>query len=187
MEHYARNVQRTLASVDDIAYRDGATWYETAHVLAIKLDPSDPARAAGVIAALSPQVSWERNVMLATRAYKDGLATGTLGANCRAADRILAGERPLDVLGGPKTRAFFTLIANPYDRETVCVDRHAFDIAAGQTGHAQRVKLTPKRYEEVANAYRKVARGTTLTPAQVQAITWVWWREHVKENRRGLS
>lgn len=161
----------------------GLDWYKDANALAVELAPANPNAAAGVIAALSPMMDWEQNKVVARRAYADGKASGALFSNCKKADRILAGERPEDVLGGNKVRAFYSIIADP-SSTAVCVDRHAFDIAVGRvTNNESRQALSRKGvYESFANAYVRAARvivretGMDVTAAQVQAVTWVTWR-----------
>jgi len=169
------------ASAEHVA--QGLAWYDDAHTLARELDPADPSRAAGVIAALSPRESWTRNVYLATLLFERGgdLHEGTLTGNLRKAREIYAGAAPLDVLRGDKVRAFYALINNPADAESVCVDRHAFDVAVGRkTDDRARQALGRKgAYDRFARAYRRAAEVLGVTPAQVQAVTWVAWREGV--------
>lgn len=170
-----------LATVSELA--EGMEWYRDAHALAVRLNPADPASAAGVIAALSPMMTWGQNVNVAVRAYADGKASGALFGNVAKADRILAGERPEDVLGGNKVRAFYQIIADP-SSAAVCVDRHAFDIAVGRvTNNESRAALGRKGvYDRFNMAYVRAAKaiakdtGMDVTAAQVQAVTWVTWR-----------
>ncbi len=175
------NVLRTYdaASADQVA--EGLDWYHNAHAAAASLDPASPRRAAGVIAALSPRMPWPRNLELAARAYADGHATGALGRSCRQANDILAGAHPFDVLTGTKVRAFYALIDNPDDAWTVCIDRHAIDVAVGQKmPDPIRVATYPMgrsgMYERFARCYRRAADQLGVRPAQVQAVTWVTWR-----------
>ena len=165
--------QASVAELDE-----GLNWYREAHALAVRLNPSDPIQAAGVIAALSPITPWERNVNLAIRAYEDGYASGSLGRNCTKADQIMAGNDPLDVLKGDKVRAFFNCIAYPETSQTVCVDRHAFDIAHGRvTNDATRAALGRKgAYDTVARAYVRAADALGYGAPAVQAVTWTVWR-----------
>ena len=170
------------ASADDRV--EGRSWYATARAVAESLDPSDPARAAAVIAVLSPRLSWRKNVEAAQDAYA-GRPVRVLSANARKAELILAGADPEDVVSGPKVRAFWRTIADPTDPRAVVVDRHAVSVAVGRNlDDAQRGKLLGKAggYDAVADAYRRAARllsreyGTALTPAEVQATTWLYWR-----------
>lgn len=165
--------------------------------------------AAGVIAALSPRLAWRKNVEYAEMAYvvlssmlngadqfKDRMSNGeaeayfagmipTLNANARKAFRILNGESPEDVLGGPKVRAFYFTIVNPDDPRSVVVDRHAIDITFGQVLNDQSRGLALGRkgaYDAISALYRKAAviisreLGEYWSPAQVQATTWTYWR-----------
>lgn len=171
----------TYQDANRATVKAGLTWYRDAHAAASSLDPHNPERAAGVIAALSPRLGWARNLELAARTFADGHASGTLGASCRAATAIYKGAAPLDVLRGPKVRAFYTLIADPSDADTVCVDRHAIDIAVGlrmtvAERDADYVLTKDGLYERFARAYRRAAETLGKTPAQVQAVTWLHWR-----------
>jgi hypothetical protein len=177
------NIIKIYNAATEDHIREGLSWYRDAHALASELDPSDPDRAAGVIAALSPRESWTRNVYLATLLYERNgdLQDGTLTSNLDKARRIFNGEAPLDVLGGDKVRAFYTLISDPDNADAVCVDRHAFDVAVGRkTDDKTRQALGRKgAYDRFARAYRRAAEVLGVTPAQVQAVTWVAWRQGV--------
>lgn len=156
----------------------GINWYPFAQRSALAMSGRKLHIGAGVIAALSPLTPWDRNVMLANRAFEQGAASGTLFVNVAKANAILAGTDPLEVLGGDKVRSFYSNIVNPMG-DDVTIDRHAFDIAMGQfTSDKERKPLKNKGvYETFAQAYRDA--GTVLgdlTGAQVQAITWVAWR-----------
>lgn len=154
-------------------------WYQNANEICRELDRENPDRAAGVIAALSPQIHWNQNVALAIRAYTDGTASGCFGNSCRNANRILNGEDWRVVLNGKKTRNFAALISNPNDSESVCVDRHAFDIAVGEKTNEKNRKALDRVgvYERFADAYRSAAAALGILPSQAQAISWVVWRE----------
>lgn len=209
-----RNVTRAYRAATDADREAGQVWYARARVLAADLarrerdhgprvragwaDVTLVERAAGVIAALSPKVSWPRNVRLAEAMYRlyvdrdaNGAAKalalpGVLGVNAFKAVRILwDGEDPREVLGGPKVRAFWWTIVNPDDPRAVVVDRHAVDVATNRvmTDLERGRLLRPAgAYERVAEVYRRAAvilsaeYGRSITPAQVQATTWTYWR-----------
>lgn len=175
--------------------RRALAWYRTAQEWARSMADrySLPlASVVGAVAALSPQQSWEEQLTytpLVLEAFRQGRALPGPGfkANKAKAWRILSGERPADVLSGAKVRAFFSciMVATDYymPHENVCIDRHAWAIAAGM--EAAGLSLTDKRYRETAEAYRSAAGALRLafpelahelTPAGVQALTWVWWR-----------
>lgn len=168
---------------------------------------SEVRRAAAVIAVLSPMTSWKKNVKDATwlcEAYRSAIENPRPGWDVRLngsvidnfpgikkngikALRILMGEDPEDVVKGPKVRQFWQAIVDPTDPRAVVVDRHAFDVSVNRVlTDAVRGKLLGKAgaYDNVADKYRRAAAiisgtwGSPITPAELQAITWVWWRKN---------
>lgn len=158
---------------------DGLDWYQDAHSLALALDPQNVERAAGVIAALSPRVLWDQNVKLAVRAYADGQASKCMPLSISKANAILDGADVAKTLRGPKTVAFAQVIANPVDDHAVVIDRHAMSIAIGRCADDDDYSVLGLKgvYEQYADAYRRAARIIGVSPSQVQAVTWVVWRE----------
>lgn len=186
------NIVRVYRAADDSQLARGHAWYADAHTFALALDPTNVERAAGILAALSPRVDWDRNMLLASRVYVEGFASGCLTSNARKADAIYAGSTPLDVLGGDKVRAFYGAIVDPMAGHVV-IDRHAFDIALGErTDDAARSLLSRVgAYEFVANLYHEAARVLGVSATALQAITWTVWRESesafASANIRALS
>lgn len=164
----------------------GLDWYPTALGHAVRLSEAyalTVPQAAGILAALSPQVSWGFNLE-----WSEEVAQGeTLSRGLTLSlGRALMIQRnpdidPLAILGGDKVRAFYACIISGGDTAEVCIDRHACDIATGVRGSFN--SLTHKRYRDTAEAYRAAARRlsatgeATLSAPQLQAITWVVWRE----------
>ena len=180
VDSLAENIVSVYRDADAQSLSDGACWYRQALGVASSLDADAPARAAGVLAALSPQTSWEHNVRLARRAYATRFATGHTHLFCSRANAILRdGCEPLSVLGGNKVRAFYALISDPSDPSTVCVDRHAVAIALGRTLSQRERKVLERAgaYEHVADAYRAAAATLGVLPSTVQAVTWLAWRK----------
>ena len=175
----AEHIIRTYRSATDEQMSEGMHWYQDAHSLALALDPSNPLRAAGVIAALSPMTPWERNKSLAVLAYADGVSTGNTNMACGKANRILAGEDVATVLNAPKTTAFAQTIADPTDAHAVVVDRHAMSVAIGRCSMDEDTKALSLKgvYDLYADAYREAARRIGVAPSVVQAVTWVVWRQ----------
>lgn len=163
--------------------REGLSWYLDAHNFATILAAnfgSNVTTAAGVIAALSPMMGWETNKKQATKAFQNGTAAGCgLTRNCAKADFIMAGNDPLAILSGNKVRAFYSTILDPHGIYAPVIDRHAYDIAVGQvTNDKARSALSRKgEYERFAEVYIDAARVAGISPAQMQAVTWVAWRE----------
>lgn len=168
----------------------GLTWYRDANRLAQQIAETNGATveaAAGVIAALSPNTPWERNQELAINAFYNGRAYGTFGNSVDKANRIMAGEAPLDVLGGLKVRSFYGNIVNPNDKTIVTIDRHAYDIAVGvRNGKDSRPIGTVKQYDVYRHAYMLASLELDVLPWQVQAVTWESWRSRLT-SRRGSN
>lgn len=184
------NVCSILDRATDAQWTAGLYWYTSANALAWELDHVFPTRAAGVIAALSPRLLWDKNVEYARLAYNlkgydvDVIVNDTPGGNylptlngsALKAMAMVNGAHPRDVLGkGLKTNAFFDNILNPYTSKRVTVDKHAFDIANGErTGYS--TIITDKWYRIVEAVYVEAAHVFGIAPLQAQAISWVTWR-----------
>lgn len=191
--HIAAMLQ--LASQADLAA--GIEWYARAERLGHRLANEYGCtfeQAVGVIAALSPNNRWARNcadaeAMIqawAVGADPETVTVCTYGVNRAKAATILAMAEPSQaaiaaVLNGRKVTAFFLSITGRTD--AVCVDGHAYAIWMGQRVPTTKTpSLGVKLYAEIARAYCLVAKrsaalcGEQLTPAQVQAVTWVTYR-----------
>ena len=182
----ARRLRAILDSATDQEWAEGTYWYAVAHSFAAELADRYGVSvecAAGVIAALSPRLSWTMNQRAAETLFASGDAP-VLHSNKAKALQILAGQNPLTVLGGAKVRAFYACIVSPV-ADAVCVDRHAVDAAVGYKGTDKSRKFLDRvgAYESVAAAYRVTADRYGISPAQCQAIVWVVWRG-VHGNRR---
>jgi hypothetical protein len=176
-----RNILAVYYRGTSAQYAQGMSWYQTAHDLALLVGKGDPVAGAGVIAALSANTGWGQNRKMAIALSETGEAKG-LPLALRKAERILAGVNPELVLGnGRKTRSFFHNIAHPATSQAVTVDRHAYDIAVGQVNGKDRRGLdVGKRYGIFEEAYREAAREVGILPSQLQAVTWVVWREEIE-------
>jgi len=168
------NMTSNILAIYDQASNDevmsGLSWYPTAHEVA--REASNVISGAGIIAALSPRLPWHRNIILARQCFDSPLNGGALGNSVRAANAIRNGAHPLDVLGGLKTRAFFDNIANPFTSRAVTVDVHAIRIA----GITDRDSIGKGLYNEISAAYTDAAKYAGISPAEMQAITWVTYR-----------
>lgn len=177
---------------DRDAARAALEWYDRARAWAESLAAAygfTLEAVAGAVAALSPNVTWESQlewtprVLEAFRVDAEALPGPAYGRNKGKAAAILAGADPLEILGGPKVRAFYAGIMAGGNTAAVCIDRHAWALAYG--AGAVDVCLTAKRYRDAAQAYRDATAALVrafptleaeLTPARVQALTWVYWR-----------
>ena len=198
-----KNICATFRSASSEDKSVGITWYAEAMSLACELDPIMPERAAAVLAVLSPLKSWRMNMRLARQAYGMysmfpvgkphplaspemlALSLGAFRRNGAKAFRILNGE-PIDQnVKGDKVSRFYSNIVG--DMNNVTVDRHAIDIACGKVlSDSERSKVIAGKngYSNVARKYVSAARilsremGVYITPPQVQAVTWVYWRKN---------
>ena len=179
------NILSIYNSASEHALRTGLSWYSDAHATAKRLGggrEKHVARNAGIIAAMSPLMTWESNKQAAERIVSSrGKATEGIGlkANLKKANLIYSGADPMDVLKGNKVIAFYQTILNPYGDIIPVIDRHAFDVAVGEvTSNARRNALAKNGvYHEFASAYREAAIIAGIGSAQMQAVTWVSWRE----------
>lgn len=181
----------------------GAEWYDRVNCAAKAMAQrySLPlATVAGVIAALSPNNQWERNLRDADqlcRAYAMGgiddaqqIKTSTYNANKNKALAILSGTAPLDALGGLKVRSFYGCIMG--DSGAVCVDGHAYAIWQGDYVPTTKTpKIRAKLYASISADYIKAADtinsivGASYTGAQIQAITWTVWQRIRRQVNKG--
>lgn len=143
---------------------------------------------AGFVAALSPRNSWPSQLKFTPPSLQNGLALIRAGesafhgisgvgfhANKDKAARILAGEAPLDVLGGDKVRSFYRNLIG--DFSSVTIDRHALAIVGlGET-------VTSKRYAQISTAYCLAGARLGLAGAECQALTWNYWRRNHSAQR----
>lgn len=172
---YAENVVRCFESATADEMRDGMNWYQDAHSFARSLD-TDVWRAAGVIAALSVQKQWNVNMRMAERAYETGVVSGNFTTMNAQGQRILNGEHPLEVLGGDKVRAFCAAIATNGMSDIAVIDRHAHDIAMGRVFTDATRNIGKRLYRVMAMHYGEAAKEVGVSVNQIQAVTWVRWR-----------
>lgn len=186
MALHTKNITRVFRSADAELIEEGINWYADARLIADAFAAKHalPVHVtAGVLAALSPLNSWGSNVNLAARMLASGgtLDHGYLHANLAKARRIIA-EGTIDALGGLKVNNFYLSIITG-GAEGITIDRHAYCLAHNDRSKSNKVpSLSPKRYAEIADKYRRASvilsreYGMPLSPAVVQAVTWVVWR-----------
>jgi hypothetical protein len=190
-ERMIHNIISVYRDADETQHSEGLLWYSDAqkaahdiaarHGIAVYL-------VVAVIAALSPNNKWSRNVINAdmlTGAFLrgdgiDAVKVSTYHAMKKKAWDILAARPDYDgakaMLKGQKITSFFMDIMGEFN---VTIDGHARNIAYGE-----RVGLTDDRtnigvreYRALQAAYEEAARRVGLMPYQLQAITWRVWRD----------
>lgn len=184
------NILAVFFSASEADIAEGHDWYSRARFISWQIGQKyniERHVVAGVIAALSPNNRWSRNVSDADaliKAFVLGEAkevkVSTFGKNKDKAIRILSGEDPREVLGGLKVRAFYECIVGS---DAVCVDGHAYSIWLGQRVPTSKTpKISARLYATIEADYRLAAQqinqitGKQYTGSHIQAITWVAWR-----------
>lgn len=184
-------------SANPAEVQHGAQWYKQARLIAQTIADNyslSLQTVAGVIAAISPNNRWERNIIdadLLCKLYANGgdcaaLKVSTYPANKRKALQILAGFDPFDILGGLKVRAFYDCIMG--NLSAVCVDGHAYSLWLGDRVPTTKTpKISSKLYAAIAADFKLATAqinqitGANYRPAQIQAIAWLAWRRMIRE------
>ena len=175
--------------------RDGIVWYADAlrDCTRIALDTSVPLHVVvGVVASLSPNNKWERNIQNAKDLIHacvngdgiDSVKVCTYHKMKEKAWSILEAmpdhDGVITILNGQKIISFYRNIMGD---DTCTIDGHARNIAYGE-----RVGLTDDKTnigvreyrtlqaEYVQAAKRTRVNGRALKAFELQAITWVTWR-----------
>lgn len=194
-ELLVRNQVKNIVSVYKQAYEHeieaGMLWYKQANEFAVYLHKKhgvDFVAACGIISAMSPGVTWDRNKIDAEDIIKQ-LSRGkkvnpyryaTYPNNARKAELIYHKTNDNDVykilLGktGYKTASFFMNILGDLTKY-VTVDRHAYK-AANNIYEGGSVTVTPRMYRDTVSAYIQAAEVLSIEPAQLQAVVWVTYR-----------
>jgi hypothetical protein len=147
-----------------------ASWANTYH--------KPVACVASVIAAISPQCEWQRNLIIADDILAGRPAAsigGALYANIRKACAI-RDQNAETTLGhlpyGPKVYNFSRNLAG--DMQAVTVDTHATQAALGDVLATVNLRWTP--YNTFADCYREAAKEVYTAPCDFQAIIWHTWK-----------
>jgi hypothetical protein len=190
------------------SFHSGVMWYRDALSFARQLATSIPdsetyaflkdhdhelnvSRICGVIAVLSPQVTWSQNMKLAREFIRTGKCntTGERLGKCQVIMLCGTDDEVYENISkkGLKTRAFFMNIRHPEVEHVVTIDRHAIAAALQLPTDTSALdaswqKVTDLQYAFFAEAYIKAAKRFSedsihITPQQCQAIAWVQYRK----------
>jgi hypothetical protein len=167
---FARRLLRIYRKATEAARKAGSEWYRKARVTAYEMATRHGhslSTSAGVIAALSPRLSWTYNVRAADLVLSGAeRVPGVFAASLRKARAIAAGARPDVVLSGPKVRAFYRALTGD---ETAAV----VDVWVSRAAGIGAASLSPKAYADVASALAIAAREAGTSTARLQAAVWV--------------
>lgn len=191
-ETMVANILRTYnrALPGDVA--TGLEWYPEANRIMREWSHStgrSVANVAAVTAALSPQLRWERNLILADDLIhgREPSINGVIRTNWDKASALYTWQLEdtrFVFKQGPKVHNFSHNLEGDYSYVTV--DTHAAEIAAGMPLAGMSVG-TEARYNKVVQAYRAAGQESGLSPAMIQAVTWVTWKRmypHKQSERR---
>jgi hypothetical protein len=187
------NIMHAYHAASASQRNQGLRWYADAHDVAAAIAGGDPHLGAGLLAAYSPQTSWPTNMFNAARSAKLGRAVRpgegmVMSSQANNAQEVFDGVPYDEGMPSPKINSFAHLIEKGYDDPDdqlgkVVIDRHALSVAAGQRLGKDDTDTLPigkeAIYQHVADEYRKAAiqaskeEGHTVTPHQMQAITWL--------------
>ena len=195
LSHNAREIvaKFTLATSQEVQL--GCDWYPSALAIANRISDKYGLRTelvVGVIAALSPNNRWERNIIDAESIIKCWAAGGTrtdmLNVKVctygkmkeKAVDILTPTDRPItEILNGKKLVEFFNCITNPA-LDDVCIDGHAYSVWFGQRltmkdvpPIGKKLRATIKQDYRDACTFINEELSCFFTPADIQAITWV--------------
>lgn len=182
-----------MATPEEI--REGIVWYASAlaECKRISIDYSVPLNTVdGVVAALSPNNKWNRNIVNArdmVEAYVngDGIESFKVSTYTKMKEKAwsileygtASDVEIIEILKGQKIISFFGNIMG-YDGCTI--DGHARNIAynerIGLTGSLYIGKKEYKSLQEmyVEAASQRTTNGRPLKAFEMQAVTWVVWR-----------
>lgn len=194
MTQHVRNILKVYsrATSEDVA--NGLEWYDRAKRYASiisNLSGVNLNTVVGVMAALSPNNRWERNVKDTERmvwAWVKGEDLSDFKVSCYnkmkekawsiLEDDLTDDDAILTRLNGQKIRSFYSNIRG---LDEVTIDGHAYNIALGirQGLTSDKTNMGKKLYRDMQSAYVKAAKRVGVKPHELQAITWTTWkREH---------
>ena len=196
------NIENVFKSASQERIAETRKWYSDAQkfteTLSLEFNNQISSnKIAGVIAALSPRNEWNRNKFDAVNLCKEFLSNKyyqlnlfgyhfllnskvcTFHANKSKAIKILLSDDSEieTILKGNKLINFYRCIIG--DSEAICIDGHAFNIAANRvTSLAEVPPISDKNYKIIANLYRETKNfinkeyNLNLKTYQIQSVTW---------------
>lgn len=194
MPQYVRNILKVYRRATSEDMVNGIEWYARANRAAadIAAETDLPIKTViGVMAALSPNNKWERNIIDAKtmcKAWVAGDCMSDFNVCCYntmkekawsiLVDELADDDDILSRLNGQKIRSFYSNIVG---LDEVTIDGHALNIALGvrQVLTNNKTNMGKKQYKEMQAHYVKAAKRVKVKPHVLQAITWTTWRrEH---------
>lgn len=169
-----KRISATWAKATRSDVEAGACWYLEAEGIIDRLSGQtghSREKVAAVMAHLSSRTTWLRTVAGATSLLLTGQAPGCMGANVTRARTALESDHPLGTLNGPKTQRFARNMLG--DHQVVTIDVWALRVALGDPEADGTALRVPGVYEAIEHCYQAAARRAGVTPATMQATTWI--------------
>lgn len=172
-ETVVKRILRVADKATDTTVFDGINWYYEAQSLCEQLAADSEYtvdQVAVAMAHLSPRLRWNQNVASIVVLVTTGqLPAYIMQGPAKRARKALAASDPFATFGkrAKKTESFARNIIG--DDNAVTVDTWILDVV-GVT--EQQLKLVGV-YDAVAHAYRIAAKRRNLSPAALQAVTWI--------------
>lgn len=188
---YTDNILDTYHQATGEEVYNGIHWYNLAQELSTGVSSRlgvPLTTVVGVIAALSPNNKWERNITNGSdliEAYLRGDPIESVKVSTYhtmkdkawsiMVDALTTDKDILTRLNGQKIKSFYECIIG---HDTCCIDGHAFNIRNGKkVGLSDnKTNIGKKLYAEVQEDYVKAGSVLGLKAYEVQAVTWVAWR-----------
>mgnify|MGYP001162205338 CR=1 FL=1 len=191
MTQPVRNILKVYrrATTDDIA--NGVEWYDRAKRYADTISKKTGVHlhtVIGVMAALSPNNKWERNVADCERmcgSWSCGFEIDDFKVSCYNTmkqkawsildDNLTSDDDILARLNGQKIRSFYSNIRG---LDEVTIDGHALNIALGklQGLTTDKTNMSKGVYIEMQKHYVRAAKRVDIPAHVLQAITWTTWK-----------
>lgn len=186
------NLRKVYAQATDAEREAGRNWYPEAERIIREWAlhyALRPRTVAAVVAALSPQCRWERNLVAANDVLSQQAISlgGPLNVNIAKARAILDdnAESTLPYFkSAPKVASFEQNLLGESDYVTV--DTHAAQAALGD-GTAV-ISLKWAAYMVFAQAYAEEARAQGVPASAFQATIWLTWKRlYTPEDKRAAT
>ena len=160
-------------------YREMYNWIEAT----AQLSDLTTMQACGIFAALSPQMSVDRNKALFLQYLKTGTAShyGQLLDKCSAIVNSNSAVEIHQILNGNKIASFFSNIWDYEVHGHITIDRHALASmlqtpATVKPLNDGQYSMTRRQYAQFEKVYQDVADEIGILPHQLQAVIWDTYR-----------
>ncbi len=189
-EELRDNLRKQFTLIHDTDSVEGSGWYPLAQSIVRQWAEHyrySVDTVAMVVAAISPQVEWSRNLIIADDVLANRIPSigGVLHVNLRKAEKLrdtdyrseskdwsLESRMLEQFKAGPKVLNFARNLSG--NMNAVTVDTHAMQCALNDP--LSKIVVRPSNYAIVADCYREVATEKGLQPATFQAVLWHSWK-----------